>query len=53
MSAEDNFLYQIWVKPTFAGKIVQPLLICLLIWIWIFPQSGPYLDMVQELDFIA
>ena len=27
---KDNFLYQIWVKPTFCPKITQPLLI------WIF-----------------
>ena len=39
-AAKDNFLYQIWVKSTFTGEIMQPLLICFLIWIWIFPKVG-------------
>ena len=33
---QDNLLYQIWVKPTVGGTIAQPLLMCLLVWIWTF-----------------
>ena len=48
---KDNFLYQIWVKPTFCPKNAQPLLICLLIWISILAVSGLHSDLVQEIIF--
>ena len=39
---KDDFMYQIWVKPTFCPKIAQSLLI----WIWIFAAIGHHSDLV-------
>ena len=47
LDAKENFLYQVWVKPTFCPKIAQPLLI------WILAAIGLHSNSLREIGFTS